>query len=286
MREQDKRTPKDQLAANSGLNPSSSDQKLDHQLSAGSQALYDRLEQQAKLDEHDREHDQDYQQTMSAMVGNEDEGHWLFNRSNMIWLISLLVLGGVWGGLYHSVQVHRTQNVQVAKQVKLWQGRVDRLRAKNDRTIYLPKPGDVNLSPEQVKAVENLTSLFTQMTTFTGQTEYNSNFQLAKQQIKDQQFFTKYWQSPYDHGVPVVEAQNIRMKNIRTQVLITGPQAYTVIVTYIPYHSHSDLYQQKKLQTRSRIYYVKGTPYHWTHVEEAQDMQPNTQIYYDSDIES
>ena len=99
-------------------------------------------------------------------------------------------------------------------------------------------------------------------------------------------FTRKYWQAPYDHGTPVVEAQNIKMKNVRTQVLVTGPQAYTVIVTYIPYHSHSDLYQQKKLETRSRIYYVKGTANNWVQVEEAQDMEPNTQIYYDSDIES
>lgn len=201
------------------------------------------------------------------------------------WLVIILLLG-TWGGLYYVAHQYQQQNIQLVKQNRLWQDKLDHLRSKNERTIYLPKAGDAKLSHGQVEAIKDLTSLFSRLTTFGSQHEYNQNYQMAKHEIENPEFFRKYWQAPYDHGTPVVEAQNIKMKNVRTQVLVTGPQTYTVIVTYIPYHSHSDLYQQKKLETRSRIYYVKGTANNWVQVEEAQDMEPNTQIYYDSDIES
>lgn len=216
---------------------------------------------------------------------DEDEP-WLFNRGNLIFLAVVIVFAGWIGWLQYRTHMIQAQDAKQVKLMHKWQNKVDALVEKNDRTIYLPKAGDAHLTKTQQQGITQLTQLFVKITNFNNPTGYQTAYNYAKSIVSDQSFFDNFLTAPKDKdGGNVVTGTNIKLSNVRTEVLVTGSDTYTVIVTYIPYHAHSDLYQRQKLQTRSRIFNVQGTPGHWTKCEQATDMDPNAITYHVSDIE-
>lgn len=191
----------------------------------------------------------------------EKKKNWLFTKDNILWLVTCLVLGAVIGGIVYAKNQVVEQNHQQEKQLANLNHKLDRLQAKNDRVIYLPKPGDLNLSSSQVKSVSWLTQFFNRMTTFDNRTTYRTNYDYAKEHVHDKTFFRDFLSNPTDdEGGSLIDATNIKMEAVRTQVIVTGDDSYQVIVTYVPYHASSDLYQRNKLQTMSQVFDVKGQP--------------------------
>lgn len=217
---------------------------------------------------------------------DDDDTPWLFNKSNLVWLVICLIFAGAIGFLQYRIKMIQNQDNAQVKMMHKWQSKVDALVSKNNRVIYLPKSGDLQLTKTQEASVTQLTELFSRITDFNSSTGYGTAYRYAKSIVKDQGFFQNYLTNPVDsNGQSVVDGTNLKFRNIRTQVLVTGKDTYTVIVTYVPYHSHSDLYQQSKLETQSQIFYLQGTPGNWTKCQVASDMEPNTTIYRVHDIE-
>lgn len=219
---------------------------------------------------------------------SQKKEHWLLTGPNIIWAVAVIALFGaaVWIG--HNANQYRTKDLALSRQVKLWQKRVDAITAKNSRTIYLPKPGNVHMTKDQQNSVQFLSKFFADMTTFTSQVAYNTNYKEAKQAgIHDSEFWSKFMEAPYDKdGTPIVSAENIRLKNVRTQVIVTGDNSYIVTATYIPYHNSSDLYQEPKLETRTYVFEVQGSVGNWTKMRLMQNVDMNAQVVQAGDLES
>lgn len=239
----------------------------------------------AKLNSHaDPNHPKSYGPKLDTSYhreyfGDEDEP-WLLNKINIIvGAVSVLLLLIAFG-LHMSNMKHLQTVVAQNKVISKKKAQLDKLQARNDRVIYLPKAGDVNITPEQEKSIQFLNSFFTRITTYRGQTAYDTNYRFAKQAgIKDKRFFDSYLNQPYSHGIGIVKASNVLMDNVRTQVIVTGKDSYTVLVTYIPYHNSSDLYQRKSLKTLTNVFDVQGKPGNWTKMQPISDIKPlNTEM--------
>lgn len=219
---------------------------------------------------------------------SQKKEHWLLTGPNIIWAVAVIVLFGAAAWIGHNANQYRAKDLALSRQVKLWQKRVDAITAKNSRTIYLPKPGNVHMTKDQQKSVQFLSSFFADMTTFTSQVAYNTNYKEAKQAgIYDSEFWSKFMEAPYDKdGTPIVSAENIRLKNVRTQVIVTGDNSYIVTATYIPYHNSSDLYQEPKLETRTYVFEVQGSVGNWTKMRLMQNIDMNAQVIQAGDLES
>lgn len=214
--------------------------------------------------------------------------HWLLTGPNIAWAIVVLILFGVAVFTQQQANHYKTLDQSMSRQAKSWQKRVDEITAKNNRTIYLPKPGNVHMTKDQQKSVQFLNGFFGDITTFTSQVAYNTNYREAKKAgIHDNDFWTKFMEAPYDKdGTPIVSSENIRMKNVRTQVIVTGDDSYIVTATYIPYHNSSDLYQESKLETRTYVFDVQGHVGNWTKMRLMQNIDMNAQIIQAGDLES
>lgn len=219
---------------------------------------------------------------------SQKKEHWLLTGPNIIWAVAVVALFGAAAWIGHNANQYRAKDSALSRQVKLWQKRVDAITAKNSRTVYLPKPGNVHMTKDQQKSVQFLSSFFADMTTFTSQVAYNTNYKEAKQAgIHDSEFWSKFMEAPYDKdGTPIVSAENIRLKNVRTQVIVTGDNSYIVTATYIPYHNSSDLYQEPKLETRTYVFEVQGSVGNWSKMRLMQNVDMNAQVIQAGDLES
>lgn len=209
------------------------------------------------------------------------------NPWNWVWLAVIVVMMVVSYGMHQKSQAYLMKAHQLSQQTSYWQAKVNKLEARNNRTIYLPKHGDAHLSKQQAQSVQFLTSFVAQVTTFDGQTDYNTNYRYAKTVgIHDPKFWSNFMQPPYDkdHN-PIVNMTNIKLTNVRTQVLVTGDNTYIVVATYIPYHNSSDLYQKRHLQTQTYVFDVQGQKGNWTKFQLIQDMNVNEQIIKAGDLE-
>lgn len=218
----------------------------------------------------------------------DSEEHWILTPSNIIWFVVTVLLFGVAGGFWYQANHYKKLDVSMSKQVNKLQSQVDKLTAKNSRTIYLPKAGDVKMSSEQEKSVQYLSDFFSKVTDFSSQVGYNTNYQMAKRAgIHDPKFWSGFMESPYDKdGTPVVSAENIRLKNVRTQTIVTGPDTYIVTATYIPYHNTSDLYQEKSLETRTYVFDVQGKVGNWTKMQLMTNVDMDAQSILAGDLEN
>lgn len=214
--------------------------------------------------------------------------HWLLTRGNIIWAVVVMVLAGVAIGLHVRANHYQKLDEVAAQQAKTWQDKVDYLTSKNARTIYLPKSGDVKMTNEQEKSVQFLSQFFAQITDFSSQTGYNTNYDLAKRSgIHDPAFWNKFMEKPYDKdGAGIVDAENIKMKNVRVQTIVTGPDSYIVTSTYVPYHNSSDLYQQSHLQTRTYVFDVQGHVGNWKKFQLMQDIDMNAEEIKVGDLDN
>lgn len=205
---------------------------------------------------------------------------------NIVYGVVLLALAVLIGYLQiQATQLNRADTVAAASLSK-WQNKLDKLQQRNDRIVYLPKAGDVNLSNTQVKTVQELSSLFTQLTTFNNSTTYATNYKYAKSIVNDSSFFDDFLLNPVDDsGHSIVSASNLKMKNVRTQVVVTGDNTYRVAVTYIPYHAASDLYQESSLTTLTQIFNVTGSVGDYSKMSIDTTMQPNSMVVKAGDIE-
>lgn len=219
-------------------------------------------------------------------MSNKKE-HWLLTGPNIVWAVVVILLFCFAGYMQVQANHYKALDQATSKQVKSWQKWLDALTAKNNRTIYLPKPGNVHMTKDQQQSVQFLNKFFADMTTFTSQVAYNTNYREAKRAgIHDDAFWTKFMEAPYDRdGTPIVSAENIRMKNVRTQVIITGDDSYIVTATYIPYHNSSDLYQEDKLETRTYVFDVQGHVGDWSKMQLMQNIDMNAQIIQAGDLE-
>lgn len=207
---------------------------------------------------------------------NNSHEHWILTKWNVLFGIVCLVMIAVIGYVRYQRNNLVRDNVKVSEQVDNWQSKLDKLIAKNNRIIYLPKAGNVNLTSSQAKSVEWLSSFFTQITTFNNATAYATNYRLAQQSIHDSQFYDTFMTAPVDKsGNSTVVATNLKLKNVRTQVIVTGPDTYQVVVTYIPYHAMSDLYQESSLTTLTQIFNAKGVAGNYSQMQIDNDMLPN-----------
>lgn len=175
------------------------------------------------------------------------------------WLIISMIAVGL--GVFFTIQRenydHKYQ--QAERQLVKLNAKVDTLKQKNAKVIYYPKAGNANLSGGQLQSVKWLANFFTQATTFTKSSEYLAAYNLARQHISDEDFYSKFMSAPSTNGVDNVSASGLRMQNIATQVLVVGPNTYEVYLSYVPYHSASDLYQKNKLDVSLRVFLVQGT---------------------------
>ena len=175
------------------------------------------------------------------------------------WLIISMIAVGL--GVFFTIQRenydHKYQ--QAERQLVKLNAKVDTLKQKNAKVIYYPKAGNANLSGGQLQSVKWLVNFFTQATTFTKSSEYLATYNLARQHISDEDFYSKFMSAPSTNGVDNVSASGLRMQNIATQVLVVGPNTYEVYLSYVPYHSASDLYQKNKLDVSLRVFLVQGT---------------------------
>lgn len=184
--------------------------------------------------------------------------HYIFNKTNLLYVLFLAVILGASGFEYYkTLDVKAKNDVLVNKANKL-QTKLDKLTAQNNQIVYVPRVGDADLSKNQVKMIEFLTKFFSRVTTFSTSTEYKTNYDYAKSVIHDQAFFDQFMNAPVADGVDRVKAQNIKMKCEQVQVIITGDDSYQVFVTYVPYHNSSDLYQESKLYTLTKVFDVQG----------------------------
>jgi hypothetical protein len=210
------------------------------------------------------------------MTKDDSREHWILTKWNVLFGVVCLIMIAVIGYTQYQRQGLERDNVKVSAQVDHWQSKLDKLVAKNRRVIYLPKAGDVNLTATQAKSVEWLSSFFTQITTFDNTTAYATNYRLAKRSVHDSQFYDTFMTAPVDNsGSSTVVATNLKLKNVRTQVIVTGSDTYQVVVTYIPYHAMSDLYQESSLTTLTQIFNVKGTAGNYSQMRIDNDMLPN-----------
>lgn len=210
------------------------------------------------------------------MNNNNSREHWILTKWNVLFGIACLFMIAVIGYVQYQRNNLARDNVKVSAQVDYWQSKLDKLIAKNNRVIYLPKAGDVHLTSSQAKSVEWLSSFFTQITTFDNTTAYATNYRLAKRSIHDSQFYDTFMTAPVDKsGSSTVVATNLKLKNVRTQVIVTGSDTYQVVVTYIPYHAMSDLYQESSLTTLTQIFNVKGVAGDYSQMQIDNDMLPN-----------
>ena len=214
--------------------------------------------------------------------------HWLLTRGNIIWAMVVVILSGVAVGLHMRGNHYKDLDQTAAVNAKIWRDRVDTLITKNARTIYLPKSGDVKMSKDQEKSVRFLSQFFAQITDFSSQTGYNTNYRLAKSSgIHDPAFWNKFMEAPYDkNGNGIVDAENIKMKNVRVQTIVTGPDSYIVTSTYIPYHNSSDLYQESHLQTRTYVFDVQGHVGNWKKFQLMPNMDMDAQEIRAGDLEN
>lgn len=185
---------------------------------------------------------------------------WFVTKGNVtLVLVCAALLGSILVFNNKTAKI-KAKDATTVRNIKHLQNKLDQLLAKNERTIYMPKPGDVNLTATQIKTVKWLTSFFSQITTFDNPTAYHTNYDLAKRNMKDAQFFKDFMTPPDNtQGNSNVLLSNIKLSNVRTQVLVMGPEKYQVITTYIPYHNTSDLYQRDKLTTLSQAFDIEGT---------------------------
>lgn len=209
------------------------------------------------------------------------------NIWNWVWLLVMLVGVGVSFGFHQKAQAYKYRAHQVSQQAAYWQNKVNKLEAKNNRIIYLPKHGDIHLTNEQTKSVQFLMSFASQITNFDGQTDYNTNYRYAKTVgIHDPKFWSDFMQSPYDNDHnPVIKLENLRLSNVRTQVIVTGDNTYIVLATYIPYHNTSDLYQKKHLRTQTYVFDVQGQKGNWTKFQLMPGMNSNEEVVNAGDLE-
>ena len=185
---------------------------------------------------------------------------YLFTKSNMVFVAVVLVLLGVIGYNYHLLLDAEKKQDSLKSELKVWQRKVDKVIAKSNTVVYLPKSGDINLSDSQVESVQFLTDFFSRITTFSNSTAYATNYRMVKKHVDDSSFFENFMNSPTsDDGKDVVKMQNLYMKNEQVVVLVTGEDTYQVFVTYVPYHASSDLYQESKLYTVTRVFDVQGS---------------------------
>ena len=217
----------------------------------------------------------------------QGDGPWLMTTDNIIWAVVLILMFMVAGITQWRTNVIKQNDRQLNVTLATWKDKLSNLEAKNSRTIYLPKAGNVNLTSEQRKSITFLNSFFAQVTTFTSQTSYETNYQMAKNSgIHDKEFWNGFLEPPVDRdGMKIVDAENVRMKNIRTQVIVTGKDTYLVTATYIPYHNESDLYQERKLQTRTYVFDVQGQVGNWSKMRLMKDIDMNAQTVTAGELE-
>ena len=202
--------------------------------------------------------------------------HWILTKWNILFGFICLIMIAVIGYVQYQRQSLVRDNVEISSKIDNVQSKLNKLIVKNKRIIYLPKAGDVNLTNSQAKSVEWLSSFFTQITTFDNTTAYATNYRLAKRSVHDSKFYDTFMTAPVDKsGSSTVVATNLKLKNIRTQVIVTGPDTYQVVVTYIPYHAMSDLYQESSLTTLTQIFNVKGTAGDYSQMSIDNEMLPN-----------
>lgn len=216
-------------------------------------------------------------------IANE---HWLLTKWNVLFAVVCLIGVGVISYVQYQRIITIRDQKAVSAQVDKWQTKLDKLTTKNSRIIYLPKAGDINLTESQTKSIKWLSSFFTQITTFSNPTAYASNYRLAQRTVHDDQFFSTFMTKPVDqNNNSTVVSTNLKLKNVRTQVIVTGADTYQVVVTYIPYHALSDLYQESSLTTLTQIFNVKGTAGNYSEMRLDTNMLPNTTIVKAGDIE-
>lgn len=218
---------------------------------------------------------------------NDQSSWWQDNGSKVFWIFVaglLLLLLAVGGYDYHQRQRLAAQTAVLNH----LQDQVDALSDKNNRTIYLPQPGDFQVSPEQKKSMDFLNRFFSSITDFSSQSDYNTNYREAKSAgISDPYFWNKFMEKPYDKdGMGTVDAEHIKFRNIRTQVLLNGPSSYIVIVTYVPYRNSSDLYQLHKLQTQTYFFDVHGVIGHWDKMRVMSSMDANAKVIRVGDLDN
>ena len=184
---------------------------------------------------------------------------YLFNRNNLLYLLFLVFILGASGYEYYKTAEVKTKNDALVNKSSKLQYKLDKLTEQNSQIVYVPRVGDANLSKNQVEMIEFLTKFFARITTFSTSTEYKTNYDYAKSIINDQAFFDQFMNTPVADGVDRIKAQNIKMKSEQIQVVITGDDSYQVFVTYVPYHNSSDLYQESKLYTMTKVFDVQGT---------------------------
>jgi len=145
-------------------------------------------------------------------------------------------------------------------------GDIDSLKRKNAKVIYYPKQGNANLSSDQMQSVKWLINFFTATTTFRTSDEYLTNYNIAREHINDEDFYQKFMSAPTTGGVDNVSVSKIMMQNIATQVIVVGPNQYEVYLSYVAYHSPSDLYQKNNLDVVMRVFSVQGYGTHFDKV--------------------
>ena len=161
--------------------------------------------------------------------------YWLLTRGNIIWAVVVMVLAGVAIGLHVRANHYQKLDEVAARQAKTWQDKVDYLTSKNARTIYLPKSGDIKMTDEQENSVQFLSQFFAQITDFSSQTGYNTNYDLAKSSgIHDPAFWNKFMEKPYDkNGAGIVDAENIKMKNVYATGDYLGMNSENIYVDHL-----------------------------------------------------
>ena len=197
------------------------------------------------------------------MHEHDENEPWLLNSANL-W-VTLIAVVAIVVGLGSAGWVHHLhqKDSQVVNQIGQWSTRNKELVAKQRATIYLPKPGNVNLTTGQVVGVKQLYELGNRMTTFEDQATYNKTYRWAKSIVSDKNLFDTFLTSPTTDGINNIEALNLRMKSERVLVEVLGPQDYRLWMTYVPYHNTSDLYQENKLVTKTTVLDVHGRKNHW-----------------------
>lgn len=136
--------------------------------------------------------------------------------------------------------------------------------ALSDSASHLRMDASGSQSSAETKAVNQLNSIFTKVTTWTNGKSYTKNRNSVMKIMKGDSFYsTIYIKDSDSTGNSIIDALNTKSKTNTISVFKTSSNSYHVIVTSYGYHNVSDLQQASNLTSTSISVEVTGSYNNW-----------------------